>query len=142
MTSFLFHYSNKICILYKWFIYTCSWFSWTSTNSNIKQVVLPVKNSFTWTKQNNSKNKNKLSIIILNKIITKHTHKRSKNKHKLNIIISKIKSSKISIKKQNYKNNFLYFTLGCKGLGYISRITISCCSSVLYHGNLNIKSGS
>jgi hypothetical protein len=44
MTSFLFHYSNKICILYKWFIYTCSWFSWTSTNSNIKPVVLHVQN--------------------------------------------------------------------------------------------------
>jgi hypothetical protein len=44
------YYSNKICILYKWFIYTCSWFSWTFTNSNIKQVVLHVQNSFTWTK--------------------------------------------------------------------------------------------
>ena len=52
------------------------------------------KNSFTWTKQNNSK-----------------------NKHKLNIIINKIKSNKISINKQNYKNNYRYLTLGCKGLG-------------------------
>ena len=46
------------------------------------------------TKQNNNKNK----------------HKPSKNKHKLNIIISKIISS-------NYKNNYLYLTLGCKGHG-------------------------
>jgi hypothetical protein len=79
-------------------------------------VVLHVKNSFEWTKQNNSKNKNKLSIIILNKIITKNKHKLSKNKHKLNIVISEIKSSKISINKQNYKNNYLYLTLGYKGL--------------------------
>jgi hypothetical protein len=63
-------------------------------------VVLHVKNTFTWTKQNNSKNKNKLSIILINKII-----------------ISKIITNKISIDKQNYKNNYLYLTLGCKGLG-------------------------
>jgi hypothetical protein len=63
-------------------------------------VVLHVKNTFTWTKQNNSKNKNKLSIILINKII-----------------ISKIITNKISIDKQNYKNNYLYLTLRCKGLG-------------------------
>jgi hypothetical protein len=33
--------------------------------------------------------------------------------HKLNIIIS----SKISINKQNYQYNYLYLTLGFKGLG-------------------------
>jgi hypothetical protein len=38
-----------------------------------------------------TKNKNKLNIVILNKIITQHKHKRSKNKHKLNIIIKSMK---------------------------------------------------
>jgi len=100
MTSFYFITITKYSLsINEWYI-PCSWFSWTFTNSNIKQVVLHVKNSFTWTKQNNSKNKNKL----LNKIITK-------NKHKLNIVISKIKSSKISINKQNYKNNYLGDTI-------------------------------
>ena len=110
MTSFYFITLTKYPFSINELYIPCSWFSWTVTNSNIKQVVSHVKNSFTWTKQNNSKNKNKLSIIILNKIITK-------NKHKLNIVISKIKSSKININKQNYKNNYRYLTLGCKGLG-------------------------
>ena len=117
MTSFYFITITKYPFSINELYISCSWFSWTFTNSNIKQVVLHVKNSFEWTKQNNSKNKNKLSIIILNKIITKNKHKLSKNKHKLNIVISEIKSSKISINKQNYKNNYLYLTLGCKGLG-------------------------
>ena len=77
-------------------------------------MLLHVENSFTWTKQNNSKNK----------------LKPSKHKHKLNTMIS----SKIGINKQNYKNNYLYLTLRCKGLGIKKqdipqRITIACCCS-------------
>ena len=81
---------------------------------------------------NHSKNKNKLSIKIPNKIIAKISI--GKHKHKRNIIISKIISSKFSINKQNYKNNYLYLTLGCKYLeikiqDIPQRITIACCCS-------------
>ena len=59
-------------------------------------------------------------------------------------MISKIISSKISIDKLNYKkNNYLYLTLGCKGLemkiqdipqGSQYHAVVHQC--VLYHGNL------
>jgi hypothetical protein len=67
-----------------------------------------------------------------------------KNKHKLKITISKI-----SINMQNYKNNYLYLTLGCKGLvikiqdipqGSQYHVVVYQC--LLYHDNLNIKLGS
>jgi hypothetical protein len=86
-------------------------------------VLLHVKNSFTWTKQNNSKNK----------------LKPSKHKHKLNTIIRKIISSKISINKQNYKNNYLYLTLGWKGLGIKTQYHAVVHQCVLYHSNRNIN---
>jgi hypothetical protein len=63
-------------------------------------------------------------------------------------MISKIISSKISINKQNYKNNYLYLTLGWKGLGIKlqdkpqgSQYHAVVHQCVLYHGNLNIKLG-
>jgi hypothetical protein len=66
MTSFLIHYHNKIFILY-----IAAHGSHGQFLISIKIVITCKKNSFTWTNQNNRKNKNKLSIIIPNKIIAK-----------------------------------------------------------------------
>ena len=84
---------------------------------------------------NHSKNKNKLSIIIPNKLIPKISI--GNYMHKRNIIISKIQnviSSKISINKQNYKTTIFTSHLVAKVLKskyriYLQRITIACCCS-------------
>jgi hypothetical protein len=55
-------------------------------------------------------------------------------------MISKIISSKISIYKLNYKNKYLYLTLGCKGLENKYRIYLKGSQyHAVVHGNLNIK---